>query len=396
MMQGARPRVLLIAPLSFDYSPDANAIQQPLQLGRRFDTTLVVPPGVTPPPEIAAACTVKAAGSRTHGERGWRLSFLWGALDTAKASAGQGRWVVAGTSDQFGATAACRVARSLGAPWIWLCWDHPFGSRFRHGRLVSRLERRVRTGLLRRTLRRAHALALMFAPEGLAFLRLPEGLAVAVDNGVLNSRLLQCREAARKQPGLVVAVGGLSRDKGADLILGAFEIVATREPSARLRLLGALDPAFRQEYEERIRQAPLAGRVEWRGDLPFDAAMGLAAEAEVGLCAYRPLEWLQYNEVLKVGEYQALGVVPVAHDLPGTRRLVRDGRDGRLVPAGDPRAMAEAILTILADGALRTRLASAGIEAARGRDWDIVGEKVANLVRRAAATGSAAHGAAVQ
>lgn len=384
-MSGNEPsKVVLLAPLAFDYSPDANAIQQPLQLGRRFDTTLVVPWGVVVPEEIAAGCRVVAAGHRPHGAAGWRLSYLRGAARIAAAAAGDSRSVIVGTSDQFAATAACRIGRRRHAPWIWLCWDHPFGSRYRRRSIALRIEKWLRTQLLRRTVRSASAVVLMYAPEGLEFLNVPQDRTVAVGNGVLFGGLRRVAESVPKRPGLVVAVGGLSWDKGADLILDAFEIVAAAMPEARLRLLGALGPAFRQEFEARISRPSLAGKVEWCGDLPFDEAMRLAAEGQVGLCAYRPLDWLQYNEVLKIGEYQALGIVPVAHDLPGTRRLVHDGYDGRLVPVGNARAMAAAVFEILGDDTRRAGLAAASVAAARKRDWDIIGEEVADVVRRVA------------
>jgi glycosyltransferase involved in cell wall biosynthesis len=62
---------------------------------------------------------------------------------------------------------------------------------------------------------------------------------------------------------------------------------------------------------------------------------------------------------LAVMEAMARGIVVVATDVGGNSRLINDGKTGLLVPYGDPRAIADAVLTLSGDPGLRTRLASA-------------------------------------
>jgi L-malate glycosyltransferase len=57
-----------------------------------------------------------------------------------------------------------------------------------------------------------------------------------------------------------------------------------------------------------------------------------------------------------VVESMAAGVPVVATRVGGIPELVRDGLDGLLVPAGEPRRLAEAMLTLLRDPALAQRL----------------------------------------
>jgi glycosyltransferase involved in cell wall biosynthesis len=52
----------------------------------------------------------------------------------------------------------------------------------------------------------------------------------------------------------------------------------------------------------------------------------------------------------------------ITGDAPATRRVCRHGQDIWLVPPGDPSALAEAILTLYRDDALRQRLAEAGYQ----------------------------------
>ena len=55
----------------------------------------------------------------------------------------------------------------------------------------------------------------------------------------------------------------------------------------------------------------------------------------------------------------ALGKAVVASDLPVFRELLTDGVDALLVPPGDAEALAEGILRVLSNHALRARLETA-------------------------------------
>jgi glycosyltransferase involved in cell wall biosynthesis len=50
----------------------------------------------------------------------------------------------------------------------------------------------------------------------------------------------------------------------------------------------------------------------------------------------------------------------VACDVPGVRDVVRDREEALLVPPRDPARLGRAILTVMADGSLRARIAQAG------------------------------------
>src|SRR6185369_12871568 len=64
---------------------------------------------------------------------------------------------------------------------------------------------------------------------------------------------------------------------------------------------------------------------------------------------------------LTVVEAGACGTAVVAADSPGLRDSVRRDETGLLVPYGDDAALAAALARVLEDGALRERLAGAGV-----------------------------------
>jgi glycosyltransferase involved in cell wall biosynthesis len=60
-------------------------------------------------------------------------------------------------------------------------------------------------------------------------------------------------------------------------------------------------------------------------------------------------------------ESMANGVPVIATDVPGTREIIHDGVNGRLVPSRCPQDLAKAILQMLREPAERARLAEAGL-----------------------------------
>jgi glycosyltransferase involved in cell wall biosynthesis len=72
---------------------------------------------------------------------------------------------------------------------------------------------------------------------------------------------------------------------------------------------------------------------------------------------------------LTVVEAGASGTAVVAADSPGLRDSVRRDETGLLVPYGDDDALADALIRVLTDTALRERLAAAGVRWAARFTW---------------------------
>jgi phosphatidyl-myo-inositol alpha-mannosyltransferase len=62
----------------------------------------------------------------------------------------------------------------------------------------------------------------------------------------------------------------------------------------------------------------------------------------------------------------------VCSDIMGFRDVVEDGREAMMVPCGDPQALADALVHLLEDPALRRRLGATGRERAMGYSWSSV------------------------
>ena len=152
---------------------------------------------------------------------------------------------------------------------------------------------------------------------------------------------------------LVVQIACLKPQKAPERFVDLAARLALRFPDARFLLVG--DGELRAALERRRRDAGLEGRFHlpgWRRDIPaiLDAATVVTLTSR--------FEGLPRVLV----EALAAQVPVVAMDVDGVGEVVRNGRNGLLVAAGDVEAMASRVAAVLGDPALRRRLAAAAGE----------------------------------
>jgi glycosyltransferase involved in cell wall biosynthesis len=257
----------------------------------------------------------------------------------------------------------------------------------RHGMGVQQASGR-REWLFRRALARTDVVATVceaaraqVAAAGLV----PAAKLVAVPNGIrleaFNPGGAAERAALAEELGLppgtqiVGAVGRLNEAKDPQGMVEAFRILHATRPGTALAWVG--DGALRAGFEAAASAAGVADRVRAlgdRSDVPrllrgFDVyAMSSRTEG--------------YSIALL--EACAAGLPIVATDVGGNREIVADGTNGRLVPAGDPAALAAALGGLLDDP---PRAAAMG---AAGRAWVDVHGSLTAMARRYAGLYAAA------
>jgi len=87
-------------------------------------------------------------------------------------------------------------------------------------------------------------------------------------------------------------------------------------------------------------------------------------------------------------EAMAAGTPVVASDLDAFRRVLCDGEVGRLVATGDGDALADALIAMLEDDALRGRYAAAGSKEVRRYDWSVVASQIMRVYETVAGAGA--------
>jgi glycosyltransferase involved in cell wall biosynthesis len=143
-------------------------------------------------------------------------------------------------------------------------------------------------------------------------------------------------------------VGRFDRRKGLLDLARAWPAVAATLPHAHLVLVGKgpAEAAARALLEDAL-------RVHWLGFRPDVAAV----LKRMDLLAV-PSHWEGFG--LVAAEALAAGVPVVAADASSLPEIVRDGREGLLVPPGDAEALAAALVRLGGDAAERARMAAAG------------------------------------
>ncbi|WP_328316711.1 glycosyltransferase family 4 protein [Streptomyces sp. NBC_00388] len=234
-------------------------------------------------------------------------------------------------------------------------------------------------------------------------LALPGLRIEAIPNSVPEPRLPASGTTAK----WVVAAGRLTETKRFDLLVRAFGQVVAVRPDWRLRIYGSGDASGNEKDA-------LRALIDELGLYNHVFLMGSANPIET--------EWVKGSVAavtsrlesfgMSIVEAMRSGLPVVATDCPhGPREIISDGADGRLVPVGDTRAIASALLELIEDDALRGAMGRAAREssarfdpapvaarhealfaelaAGRGRSRGALGE---GLLRARGTAGSRAYG----
>lgn len=158
-------------------------------------------------------------------------------------------------------------------------------------------------------------------------------------------------------------VGRISAEKGLEVLLDAMEQLVARCPNGfQLTLVGAdfLGAAYGDAFRARVAASSLSAVIFMAGYIPYGPELWQMYDTHDVLVL--PSFTEGFPQVLLEG--MARGIPVVATAVGGVPRLVRDGENGLLIPAGRPEALADAVARLAADPDLRARLSRAGLACA--------------------------------
>lgn len=162
-------------------------------------------------------------------------------------------------------------------------------------------------------------------------------------------------------PGVdVVFAGVLAEHKGVHVLVDAWQRIARRHPDATLRIVG--DGPARAALEADVRARHLHERAELVGSVPPDEVPAQLARAGLVVVPSLGAE----TQPLAVLEALACGRPVVASRWQGAESTV-DETVGRLVPPGDPSALAAALDALLSDRPVLEQLGAAAAARAEAR-----------------------------
>jgi glycosyltransferase involved in cell wall biosynthesis len=198
----------------------------------------------------------------------------------------------------------------------------------------------------------------------------------------------------------ILYVGRISPEKGVHTLLEAFGIVTRQCPQTQLDLIGHVasapyefmvlvsdDPKvadlrrfyegrfYRSDYGAALRQhipPEEAERVHFLGQVAHQQIMHHYQQADLVVIP-------SFTEAfpLTLVEAMASGKAVVVSRVGGMQEMVQENLTGKFVPAGEPVALAEAILELLADDARRQAMGQAGRAQVSGRfQWDAIAQSL--------------------
>ncbi|GAB4141380.1 MAG: hypothetical protein Fur0046_17330 [Cyanobacteria bacterium J069] len=180
-----------------------------------------------------------------------------------------------------------------------------------------------------------------------------------------------------REPHTLLFFGRIWPYKGLQYLVKALPLVAERFPDVRLIVAGRgqnLEQYFPDGYDPR--QFEILNEF-----IPLKAVAGLFERSTVAVLPY-----IESSQSGVAAVAYTLGTPVIASNVGGLAEMVNDEQDGLLVPPGDVRALADAIIRLLGDRELQQRLSAAGLARCQtDLNWSNIAAQTVEIYQRAIA-----------
>ena len=167
---------------------------------------------------------------------------------------------------------------------------------------------------------------------------------------------------------IILMFGHMGPFKGLPTMISAFEMITKERSDVQLVIAGANHPNFPGYLDEFIKNAP--PKVVFTGYVPEKDLCGVFGMADVVVTPYVLATGTSGVFHLACG----FGKPIVSSGLPEIRELFADGASALLVPPGDTEALKNAILKVLTNKEIASKMRKQNLKFAQKETWSIVAQ----------------------
>jgi glycosyltransferase involved in cell wall biosynthesis len=180
-----------------------------------------------------------------------------------------------------------------------------------------------------------------------------------------------------QQDKTILFVGRLTRTKGVDDLIRAFELTLRKRSDARLVIVG--DGPERANLIQTAAALGVSSRVKFTGTLTGPSLADEYEKSDVVVLPSKYVKGEASSETLGLTLIEASmhskPLVGTSHG--GIPEIVKDGQNGFLVPENDPQALADALVRLLSDERLSQQMGAEALRIARTKfTWDAATERL--------------------
>jgi PEP-CTERM/exosortase A-associated glycosyltransferase len=260
-------------------------------------------------------------------------------------------------SPALNAIAALRVGRSLNIPVVYEVRAFWEDAAVDHGTSTEwgmryRLTRAMETNALRRADAvtticeglRGDIVARGVAPEKVTVI--PNAVNIEDFSTDISPDRQLAKELGIEGKQILGFVGSFYAYEGLPVLLQALPLMLARNPMIRVLLVGG--GVQDGNLKTLVAQLGIQDKVVFTGRVPHDQVQRYYSLIDVMVCPRLKMRLTDLVTPLKPLEAMAQGRLVVASDVGGQRELIEDGKTGVLFEAGNPQALADKVLDLLA------------------------------------------------
>jgi glycosyltransferase involved in cell wall biosynthesis len=185
------------------------------------------------------------------------------------------------------------------------------------------------------------------------------------------------KDIKKEKEKTLIFVGRLTAAKGIEETLNMLKQIVKRNMIVKLWIVGRGEASYVQKLQGMCRQLHIQDYVIFFGFVSEKKKFTLLARAHLLI---HPS--LREGFGLTIPEAGCVGTPVVAYNSPGLRDIVKNGKNGILVPEKSPESLASTVIQLLSDDSLYQKLCQGAKAEARQYNWDKTASVMLDSLRK--------------